>query len=178
MPLPPGDGDRPDVGDFEQGTPASRWAMARYLVGRAIGEDISLGLTILALAVIAVGGLVYWSGPTWLAVLIWLFALCALLMRWALGVVLRRFTGVGTFGPMEDRMRRLVADTRGDVRAELRRIGLPGRTWTLPLLAVRLVRPARRVRTLNQLRTFDIDRAVPRSRLDELHLIVRHLRAQ
>ena len=57
--------------------------------------------------------------------------------------------------------------------AELRRIGLPGRVWTLPLLAVRLLGRRRRGETLERLRTFELERAVPRSRLDELHLLLR-----
>ena len=167
---------RPEVGDFEQGTAASRWALGRYLVGRALGDYISRGLLVFALVVAAVAGLVYYVGPTWLAVLIGLFALSVLMLRWLLGAVLRRFTGAQVFGPLEERMRVLVADTRADVRAELRRIGVPSRTWTLPLLAWRLARRKRRQDTLERLRRFDADRVVPPSRLDELHIIVRQSR--
>ena len=56
---------------------------------------------------------------------------------------------------------------------ELRRIGLPGRVWTLPLLAFRLFSSRRRQDTLARLRTFQVERAVPRARLDELHLVLR-----
>jgi hypothetical protein len=155
LPPPP---DRPDdafdVGHFEQGTPGSRWALGRYLVGRAIGEYISRALWVFALLVIAVGALVWWLGPNWLAVLIWVLALGVLLLRW------------------EHRMRRLVADTRGDVWVELRRLGVPSRAWTLPLLALRLARPSWRAETLRRLRGFDVERVVPAARLDELHLMV------
>jgi hypothetical protein len=173
---PPPDRDGPDVGRFEQGTPGSRWALGRYLVGRAIGEYVSRGLMVFALIVVGLAVLVWWLGPRWLAVLIGLFALCVLLFRWALTALLRRATGVGAFGPMEDRLRRLVADTRGDVRAELRRVGVPSRTWTLPLLAWRLFRRRRRAETMRRLRQFDVERVVPKARLDELHLIVRQVR--
>ena len=180
--LPPPDRDGPsiggpEVGGFEQGTPGSRWALGRYLVGRAIGEYISRALLVFALLVVALTVLVWWVGPTWLAILIGIFALTVLLLRWVLGAVLRQATGAGHFGPLEDRMRRLVADTRGDVRAELRRIGLPSRTWTLPLLAWRLARRKRRAETLVRLRRFEVERVVPSARLDELHLIVAQLRA-
>ena len=47
--LPPPQRDHPDVGAFEQGTPTSRWALGRYLVGRAIGEFVSRALTVFAL---------------------------------------------------------------------------------------------------------------------------------
>src|SRR6516225_3752164 len=46
--LPPPDFDHPDVGAFEEGTPGSRWALGRYLVGRAIGESMSRALTVFA----------------------------------------------------------------------------------------------------------------------------------
>jgi hypothetical protein len=174
--LPPSDHDRLDVGAFEQGTPGSRWALGRYLVGRAIGEYVSRALMVFALFVVALTVLVWWLGPHWLAVLIGVFALTVLLLRSLLGAVLRRITGAGYFGPVEDRMRRLVADTRGDIRGELRRIGVPSRTWTLPLLLWRLTRRTRRGETLQRLRLFDAERVVPGSRLDELHMIVRQLR--
>lgn len=174
--LPPPQRDHPDVGAFEQGTPGSRWALGRYLVGRAIGEYVSRALTFFALLVVALTALVWWLGPHWLAVLIGVFALTVLLLRSLLGAVLRRVTGVGYFGPAEDRMRRLVAETRGDVRIELRRIGVPSRIWTLPLLVWRLARRARRAETIRRLRSFDAERVVSGSRLDELHMIVRQLR--
>ncbi len=174
--LPPPDPDGPEVGDFDQGTPGSRWALGRYLVGRAIGEYLNRALMLFALVVVALAVCVWWLGPRWLAVLIGVFAVTVLLLRWGLSAVLRRATGVGYFSPLEGRMRRLVADTRGDVRVELRRIGVPSRMWTLPLLAWRLDRPRHRGETLRRLRQFDVERVVPRSRLDELHLIVRQLR--
>ncbi len=173
---PPPDHGQPEVGDFEQGTPGSRWALGRYLVGRALGDYVGRGLLVIALGIAALAALVYWLGPTWLAVLIGVFALSVLLFRWLLSAVLRRFTGAHLFGPAEQRMRALVADTRTDVRAELRRIGVPSRTWTFPLLALRLARRTRRRDTLQRLGRFDVDRVVPASRLDELHMIVRQLR--
>ena len=54
---------------------------------------------------------------------------------------------------------------------ELRRLGLPSHTVTLPLLAFRLV-GRRRARTLEQLRDFDVDRAVPPARIDEMHMLL------
>jgi hypothetical protein len=168
--------DRPDVGTFEQGTPDSRWALGRYLVGRAIGEYVGRGLTLVTLVVVGLAALAWWLGPTWLGVLVAIVAAWVVLFRWGLGAVLRRATAAGYFGPMEERMRRLVADTRGAVRAELRRIGVPSRTWTLPLLAWRLARRRHRAETLRRLGHFDVERVVSGSRLDELHLIVRRLR--
>jgi hypothetical protein len=59
------------------------------------------------------------------------------------------------------------------VLRELRRLGLPGRSWTLPLLAWRLIRSRHRQPTLDRLRGLDLARAVPPARLDELHLLLR-----
>lgn len=140
-----------------------------------MGDYVSRALMVFALLVVAVAVLVWWAGPHWLAVLIGVFAVTVLVLRALLGAVLRRVTGVGYFGPAEDRMRRLVAETRGDIRTELRRIGVPSRSWTLPVLAWRLARRRRRAETLARLRRFDAERVVPGSRLDELHMIVRQV---
>lgn len=174
--LPPPEPDRPDVGAFEQGTPASRWALGRYLVGRVLGEYVSEVLLVFALVVVALAVLVWFFGPHWLAVLIGVVALSVLVLRALLGAVLRRVSGARYFGPVEDRMWRLVRQTRGDMRAELRRIGVPSRVWTFPVLALRLARPSRRAETLERLRRFEVERVVPSTRLDELHMLVRQAR--
>lgn len=162
-----------DVGAFEQGSPASRWALSRYLVGRAIGESISRSLLIVALVILALAGVVEWSGSTFWSVVVAVFALGVLGMRAVLRAVLRRLTAADQPGPIEARLAALVADTRSDVLAELRRIGLPGRTWTLPLLGLRFLGRERRRKTVARLRGFDLDRVVPKSRVDELHLMLR-----
>lgn len=163
-----------DVGAFEQGSPLSRWALARYLVGRAIGESVSRGLLIVALGLLVFAGLVEWLlESTFWAVIIALLALGVLAMRAILGAVLRRLTAADQVGPIEARLHALVDDTKSDVLAELRRIGLPGRTWTLSLLPLRFLGRVRRRRTVTRLRTFDVDRVVPKARVDELHLILR-----
>jgi hypothetical protein len=71
----------------------------------------------------------------------------------------------------------LVRDTRRDVFAELRRIGLPSHQWTLPLLAARLIARRRRDETVARLRGFDIARVVPKARLDETVLLVQRAAA-
>jgi hypothetical protein len=163
-----------DVGDFRQGTAASRWALARYLVGRAITESVGWALLLVALiflvlAVAAGVGL----HSTFLAVVLAVLAVGTLLMRVVLLGVVRRLTGFERFGPHEDRMRALVDDTSSDVLRELRRIGLPGHVITLPLLAFRFLGRERRADTVARLRAFDTERAVPKARLDELHLLLR-----
>jgi membrane protein implicated in regulation of membrane protease activity len=169
----PRESSRPEVGTFEQGSPLHRWALARYLVGRAIGESIGRALLIVALAVLVVAGVVEWLGSTFWSVVIAVLALAVLAMRAVLRAVLRRLTAPDRLGSIEQRLQALVSDTRSDVLAELRRVGLPGRSWTLPLLAGRFLGRRRRHRTVARLRNFDVDRAVPRSRVDEIHLILR-----
>jgi hypothetical protein len=161
-----------DVGDFEQGSPLSRWALARYLVGRAIGESVGSTLLIVALVLLAVAALGQWViHSTLLAVLLGILGIGVLLIRWVLLAVLRRLTEADGYGPLEARLRALVSDTRGDVLRELRRVGLPSHTFTLPILAVRLI-GKRRKETFARLRGFDISRAVPKARLDELHMLL------
>jgi hypothetical protein len=165
-----------DVGAFEQGSPVSRWALSRYLVGRAIGESVSRSLLILGLVILAFAGFVSWLGSAFWSVVVAILALAVLAMRALLRAVLRRLTGADQFDPIGARLQALVADTRSDVLAELRRIGLPGRTWTLPLFPMRLFGRRRRRRTIDRLRTFDVDQVVPKARVDELHLILRDTR--
>jgi hypothetical protein len=175
-PLPPGQsGGEPDVGRFQQGSPVSRWALGRYLVGRAVAADLSAMLLLLGVAVVAAAVGLNFIAPTWVAVLVALVGAAILVLRAIAGSLLRRATRVGLFAPHQQRMRGLIRDTRADVRTELRRISLPSRRLTMPLLALRLI-GRRRSETLRRLSTFDVERVVPESRLDELHLIVHNLR--
>jgi|1185.fasta_scaffold252527_2 hypothetical protein len=162
-----------EVGAFRQGSPLSRWALARYLVGRAIGESVSRTLLVVALVLVALAAAGQWAlRITFVTVLVSIVAVIVLLLRWVLRTVLRRLTAADYYGPIETRLRALVSDTHGDVLRELRRVGLPSHTLTLPLLALRLA-GKRRKQTLERLRGLDIDRAVPKARLDELHLLLR-----
>lgn len=176
LPEQPGDdGDwlsADDVGRYEQGSALSRWALARYLVGRAIGESVGSTLLAVALVFLALAAVGQWVlHSTLLAVLLGIVAIGVLLIRGVLRAVLRRLTEADRYGQVETRLRALVADTRGDVLRELRRVGLPSHTWTLPLLAFRLI-GKRRKPTLARLREFDIGQAVPQARLDELHMLL------
>lgn len=162
-----------EVGSFEQGSQFSRWALARYLVGRAIGESVTRSLLLVAVVALGLAVVATWVlHIVFLAVLLAIFAVGVLFLTLALRAVLRRLTAVQRYSPLEGRLRSLVTDTHRDVLRELRRIGLPGRTLTMPMLAVRLA-GRRRKETLTRLRTFDVERAVPRSRIDELHMLLR-----
>lgn len=174
-----GEAEGVEVGDpargfGRQGTPFSQWALARYLVGRALGTSVSNSLLVLALAIFAIAALLQWVvGTTFWAVVFAVVGLVVLGMRAVIRWVLNKLTAADLYGPLEQRLRTLVAETRGDILAELRRVGLPGRTWSLPLLAVNLVRSKRRGQTLERLKQFDVDRAVTPARVDELHHIMR-----
>jgi hypothetical protein len=164
-----------EVGEFRPGSPLSRWALSRYLVGRAIAESVSRTLLIAAVVLLAAAAAVQWGAHvTFVTVLLVLAAVFVLVLRWILQAVLRRLTAADHYGPIDGRLRALVADTRADVLREMRRVGLPSHTITLPLLAVRLLGRRRR-QTVERLRRFDIDRAVPKMRLDELHLLLRQV---
>jgi hypothetical protein len=161
-----------EVGDFAQGSPVSRWALARYLVGRSIGESVGNTLLLVAVVILALAAVSQWViDSTFLAVVFVILALLVLIVRAGLRAILRRLTAADRYGPIEERLRALVSDTKSDVLKELRRVGLPSHTWTLPLLALRLV-GKRRKATLIRLREFDIDHAVPKARLDELHMLL------
>ena len=164
-----------DVGAFEQGSPASRWALARYLVGRAVLESVSRSLFVVAVLVLALAAVVefalHW---TFLAVVIAIVGFGVLALRALLRAVLARLMAAGQIAPLEQRLRALVAETRADVRRELRRIGLPSHSWTLPLFAFRLFSRTRRPDTVARLRAFDIDNVVSPARVDELHLLLRN----
>ena len=164
--LEPGE---PQVGAFQRGTAASRFALARYLVARVVMDAASWSLLIVALAITAVAALIFFLWLKWLGVLVFLVALVVLAFRAAF---LGRLTG--PFGPVEDRVRGLIGDSRGDLRRELKRIGLPAGSLGLPLLAWRLT-GRRRADTMQRLRQFDVARVVPPSRLDELHLALQPL---
>lgn len=173
-PVTPPPTDEPEVGDFRPGSPFSRLSLSGYLVGRAMTESLGNALYALALVLLGIAALGYWVGDSAvLGVLFVVLALAVLIMRGLLLAVLRRLTGFGRFGRVEDRIRTLAGDTKGDVLRELRRVGLPGRAFSVWLVPLRLVRPGRRVETLQRLRAFEVSNAVPPARVDELHLLLR-----
>lgn len=163
-----------DVGTFEQGSGFSRWALARYLVGRAIGQSVSNTLLMIVIGLLVLVAVLEWVlHTTFFAILVLIVAVLVLVLRRGLRAVLRSLSAADKYGPVEDRLRQLVSDTHGDVLKELRRVGLPGRAITLPLLALRLV-GRRRKDTITRLREFEVERAVPKARLDELHMLLRN----
>jgi hypothetical protein len=162
----------PEVG-FAPGSPLTMIMLARYLVGRAIAARLSVSLMVLALVLVA-GAVALWIWVSHvLAILVGIVALMVLLFRALVMAILRRVLSVDRLGSAEAKVRSLVSDTSGDLRRELRRVGLPGSVLGMPLLMVRLIGRRRRA-TLAKLAQFEVTNVVPRSRLDELHFIVRN----
>ena len=100
-------------------------------------------------------------------------AVFVLLLRWVLLAVVRRLTAFSQYAPDRGTDQRAGRRHPGDVLRELRRVGLPGHMWTLPLLVVRLIRSARRADTVERLRAFELARVVPKPPLDEMFLLLR-----
>ncbi|HST47895.1 hypothetical protein [Jatrophihabitans sp.] len=163
------------VGNIGPGSAASQAVLRRYLLTRALGSSIInavqwTGVAVLMLAVLS------WLGELkLLAVLLGLLALVIFAVRGMLNALARRLSGASRLGPLEPRVAALVTRTRRDLRRELRRVGLPGSPWAPLLIAWRLVRPIRRVRTLDALRRIDLTKVVPPSQVDELQILLRQM---
>ena len=150
----------------------SEAALRQYLVTRALGRSVVNTLQWSALAILALAVACWLGGIKVLAVLIGLFAVAVLLVRSLLSRLGRRLSGGDRLGPVEPQVRRLVARTGRGLRRELRRVGLPGTPWAPLLIALRLLRPYRRRQTALALARVDLNRVVPASQLDELHLLL------
>ena len=162
-----------DVGTFEPGTPFSRWALARYIVGRVILERVSWSLLIVAGVLVVLAVAAGWGlDSIFLAVVLAVIAGFVLILRAVLRAVLRSLMAAKSYGPLEERLSAIVDSARKGVLTELRRVGLPSRMLTLPLLAFRLI-GKRRKETIARMREFDVDRAVPKAHRDELHMVLR-----
>ena len=162
-----------DVGSYEQGTEFSRWALARYIVGRVILERVSWALLVLAVVLLVLAGVSGWVlHSTLLAVLLVILALGVFALRGLLRFVLHRLMNAKAYGPMEERVGRIVNGASRGVFAEMRRVGLPSHILTLPLLLFRLLGKRRAV-TMERIRHFEVDRAVPKASRDELYLVIR-----
>ncbi len=165
-------GHGPQVGAFHQGSDASQTVLRRYLLTRAIGASIVMSIYWLGIAILVVAALVWLAHVTWLAVLIGILGIVVLLVRGLLAGIQRRISGVDQMGSAGPQVERMVGQTRKGLRKELRRIGLPSAPWGPLLVALRLVRPIKRVETVRALSRFDLTQVVPTSTLDELHLIL------
>lgn len=161
-----------EVGDFRPGSEASRWALARYLVARTVGDGAVravLLVAVLCAALTVVLAVVH--APVALTVLVGLVTL-GWVVGWRIARALwRRLTRGPALEPVRDDLERLVGDTRPDVRRELRRVGLPAHPFAAFAFAVRLG-GRRRADTVARMRRFDVDRVVPAERVDRLSMLL------
>lgn len=161
-----------EVGDFRQGNPASRWALARYLVARTIGDNAIravLGVALVFAAITVV--LAFVSAPVVLTVLVGLVTV-GWFIAWRIARALwSRLTGGPALLPVRHDLDKLVGETRPDVRRELRRLGLPAHPLAAFAFAVRFA-GRRRAQTTARLREFDVDRVVPAARVDQVYLLL------
>ena len=75
--------------DFRPGNPRSQWALARYLVGRAITESIGNSLFAIAVVILALAAVSEWVlDSTALAILLVVVAVFDLVLRWLASFVL------------------------------------------------------------------------------------------
>lgn len=168
-------GEQPviEVGHFGPASATTQAALRRYLLTRALGSSVVNTVQWTGVVVLILAALCWLGGVKVLAVLVGLFALLIFAVRALLSAIQRRLAGSDKLGPLEPRVAALVARTRRDLRRELRRVGLPGVPWAPLLIALRLIRPYRRVPTMQALSRIDLSKAVPPSQLDELELLLR-----
>ena len=161
-----------EVGDFRQGDARSRWALARYLVARTIGDGAVravLGIALLCAALTVV--LVLVDAPVVLSVLVGLVTL-GWFVAWRVARALwSRLSGGRALAPVRHELDKLVGETRPDVRRELRRLDLPAHPFAAFAFATRLG-GRRRSETTQRMRRFDVDRVVPADRVDRVVLLM------
>lgn len=164
-----------EVGNFGPGSTASQAVLRRYLLTRALGSSVLSAVQWTGVLVMLVAVLCWLGNLRVLAVLVSLVALVIFTVRWLLSALARRLSGASRLGPLEPRVAALVSRTRKGLRHELRRVGLPGVPWGPLLIAWRLLRPVRRVRTVEALSRIDLTKVVPPSQVDELQVLLRQM---
>jgi hypothetical protein len=176
--APPGS---PFAGAIRFGIPRpgridSEASLRQYLLTRALGRSVLNTVQWSAVAILAIAVACWLGGLKVLAVLVGLVALFVLLVRSLLARLGRQLSGADQLGAAEPQVRRLVSRTGRGLRRDLRRVGLPGTPWAPLLIALRLLRPFRRAQTVQALARIDLNRVVPASQLDELHLLLQSSR--
>jgi hypothetical protein len=168
-------GEQPvfEVGSIGPTSSPTQAALRRYLLTRALGSSVVNTVQWTGVVVLILAALCWLGGVKVLAVLVGFFALLIFAIRAVLSAIARGLARSSRLGPLEPRVAALVARTRRDLRRELRRVGLPGVPWAPLLIALRLIRPYRRVPTMQALSRIDLTKAVPPSQVDELQILLR-----
>jgi hypothetical protein len=157
---------------YQPGSSTSEAALRRYLLTRALGRSVISTVQWSAIVILLIAALCWLAGVKVLAVLVAVVAVLVLLVRAALSSVERRLSGAARLGAMEPQVSAMVSRTGRGLRRELRRVGLPGLPWAPLLIALRIIRPARRAQTLRALARVELASVVPVSQLDELQLLL------
>ena len=164
-----------EVGNIGPSSAAGQAVLRRYLLTRALGSSIVNAVQWTGVAVLLLAALSWLGGLKLLAVLLILVGVFILAVRGVLNAIQRRLSGAHRLGALEPRVARLVTRTRRELRRELRRVGLPGVPWAPLLIAWRLIRPIRRVRTVQALSRIDLTKVVPPNQVDELQILLRQI---
>lgn len=155
-----------DRSDLEPAHPGRRnTVVLRYLLGR-LAIDHVRRLTVWTPAVPVLGAALLLVRPRWAGIAV--LALGVLLLGVRAGAVrlLLRLSLPHRFRPVEDELRAAVEAGKANLRVELRRVGLPSRSWHVPVFALRLARGTGRAEARGRLRDVDVDLVLPRAQLD------------
>jgi len=157
--------DDADVAPPTSGVTRRTTIVLRYLLGR-LAVDHLRRLTRWAWLVPVLGLFLLLVRPRWIGMAVFVLGVLLLGARAVAAIVLDRLSLAHRFRSCEHDLRSAVEAGKASLRVELRRAGLPSRSWHLPVFALRLARGSARADTRSRLRRVDIDRVLPRAQLD------------
>lgn len=153
------------VGEAEGSTARRITVVLRYLLGR-LAIDHVRRLTVWAWLVPVLGLLLLIVLPRLVALAVVLLGAVLVLARTAMVRLLQRLSLAGRFRPVEEELRDAVEAGKANLRGELRRVGLPSRSWRLPLYVVRLARGSSRSLARSSLREVEVHRVLPQAQVE------------
>ncbi len=161
-----GDGDR-GAGEAAAPTGPGRrqTVVLRYLLGR-LAIDHLRRLTVWTPAVPVLGAVLLLFRPRWVGLAVLALGVLLVAARVAAVRQLDRLSLPHRFRPVEDDLRDAVEAGKANLRVELRRVGLPSRSWHVPVFALRLARGTGREAARGRLRDVDLDLVLPRAQLE------------
>ncbi len=155
-----------DAAAREVGAGRRTTVVMRYLLGR-LAVDHLRRLTGWMWLVPLLGLGLLLVRPRWIGVGVLALGVLVLVSRFAAMWVLRRVSLPPRFRPVEEELRSAVEAGKANLRVELRRVGLPSRSWHLPVFVFRLARGDARAQARSRLREVDVDRVLPRAQLEK-----------
>jgi hypothetical protein len=157
--------DDADVAPPTSGVTRRTTIVLRYLLGR-LAVDHLRRLTRWAWLVPVLGLFLLLVRPRWIGMAVFVLGVLLLGARAVAAIALDRLSLAHRFRSSEHDLRSAVEAGKASLRVELRRAGLPSRSWHLPVFALRLARGSARADTRSRLRQVDVDRVLPRAQLD------------